>query len=182
MNNNYLKTYEEFNWFNKKSKPEEIPNNSSIDPFSDEEIQGEEKKKERKPFLRNPFKAEPEFEVLLYSDEFRMNLNYSAEEHNSTVAKTLLKMENNPKYKFQISYIDATPNEDKKAHDDEMVTFIDVNRANRLKEEGKDNEVWSSKHRKKVHVGVFARMVLGEDRFSDRSIDIFSKKYNKVNL
>lgn len=157
----HIKLFEEFNildFFRKKRNP--------IDVIEEEE------------YIHDATSGPDEdLESLKFSDEFRMNLRYTMEEHNSTVAKKILSMENNGEYKYNISYVDATPNIKKKEYTDETVSYIETHLSR-----GEDkNSVWRSRKRIEVSLGVFARMIL-PDKFTDKSILIFTKKYNKVNL
>ncbi len=114
----------------------------------------------------------PDFELpVVLSDNFKNLLNkIITNSKKSRISESLLKLENNPDKKFDISYIDRTDNDD-------VITFIPSTRVKRhLDEGGSLDDAWKIRGRAETRIGRLVRRLFGTT-FEQESIEKFVNKY-----
>lgn len=103
------------------------------------------------------YDVKPSIELTLkYSDEFRNNL----ESMDSKMAEALMEMEENEQHKFTITNIG----------------FVDENRISYVQSENAESNV----PRRNMNIVDFLKITLKHRNFTERSYNIFQRKYAEV--
>ena len=111
-------------------------------------------------------------QVIILSDKFRRVLDDVQKIKTSNIAKRLLELETSPDKLFDLSYVDVDD-------DGENVTYLQGNRIDRLKKEGKPiEEFWTTKMRTQQKINRFIGSVL--PKFSEDSVTKFVKKLKSI--
>lgn len=116
-------------------------------------------------------KSKPPDQKMILSDKFRKVLIEIQNMKQSNISKRLLELESSDRL-FDFSYVDIDD-------EGENITFLQSNRIERLKSEGKPIEYyWTSKMRTPQKTGRFIKQMLST--FSDDSIQKFLKKFKTI--
>lgn len=108
---------------------------------------------------------------LILSNRFKKVLVDIQNMKQSTISRRLLELENSDKL-FDVSFVDID-------EEGENVTYLQSNRIDRLKKEGKPvDEFWTTKMRTQQKIGRFIKQIL--PKFNDNSILKFSNKFKVI--
>ena len=125
-----------------------------------------------KPAAKGEKKVKQPDQIMFLSDKFKKVLADIQSMKQSNISKRLLELDGSTDRLFDISYVDVDD-------DGENVSYLQANRIDRLKAEGKPiDEFWTSRLRVKQKIGRFITQML--PKFNEDSIQKFTKKFKVV--